>query len=84
MESENEPREVKMTVKATERFHKVLNTLALKTGISRDELIEQAVRNTFNQDVRQIEAALFADNDDEGNNAPPTELSARLVGQLAG
>jgi hypothetical protein len=51
-------KDANMTVRGTKQFRKVLNTLAAMLNISRDEVIERAVRGFYKEKVDFIEAQI--------------------------
>lgn len=54
--SSDRNKEVSMTVRRSKRFQRTLNTLATMLAISRDEVIERAVRAYYHEQVDFIEA----------------------------
>ena len=71
-------RSIRMSVGATPRFQKLLGALAIAKDISRDELIERAVRIAFADDVANIEATFENDSEDEDSRAP-TRTAVREI-----
>lgn len=76
MEKNKGQKQTRTSITFDSRFLRILETLAAANGMSRDEFVEYAVRKSFGNEIKVIEATLL--KEEEGRLPSATQLAVRV------